>query len=64
MSSFGGGALPASQSIMVTLMSDGAGASESEVGIGGMFGAISMLQAMGQNIMGVSTALFSFVEPE
>ena len=55
---------PASQSVMLALMADGApvasnadgeGADEGngEIGIGGMFGAISMLQAIGQNIIGV-----------
>lgn len=68
LTSFGGGMGPASQSVMLALMADGAPVSgtgadgeggegaedgSNEVGIGGMFGAISMLQAIGQNIIGV-----------
>lgn len=53
MSALGGGALPANQSIMLALMSDGRVTTENETGIGEVFGAISILQAIGQNIIGV-----------
>ncbi|KAF8311697.1 MFS general substrate transporter [Clavulina sp. PMI_390] len=55
MSSLGGGALPSMQSIMVSLMADSA--TDGDGGnVGSMFGAISMLQALGQNI--ISPVLF------
>lgn len=56
LGSFGGGMLPANQSIMLSLMGDGGDGGE--VTVGKMLGAISMVQALGQNIMGVSYKFF------
>ena len=59
ISSFGGGTTPALQSLALALVDRGdLEASEDSVGVGGMFGAISVLQAIGQNIVGVSLSDF------
>ena len=55
MSSLGGGMIPACQSLALALVDQGEENAQSAegVGAGSMFGAISVLQAVGQNILGV-----------